>query len=368
MQDEVLDVTIHLGEEASITVHLRYTHGEGVTLTVEVTVNPVVAIEDILTRLCDVLDVVRHLHVEPEAISDTVPSFCLVDILNRTQENSSVRFHLAGILKEMEVEAAADRADTILIELVLSSLVATAVGISCAFSQAVARGSRRSIDATTAECCGNRERVSSDGLNPTDVALVVVQLIADTAVGQVFVSHYGCSNVVAPLLGDVVVVGGTHLSQVTIAVRILVVRLNVNGLHVATITSDVVAGAVGEVERTAIGDSQTVHDVGASTCPTYDAAATGGSFAQEGNLCQTVLDGCSTITLGNDTAVGAIAHNRAIDSDINIASADSTVVDCNDTCCELLVRSNGTLHLQVLDESTKASVVEQCQVICTFRE
>ena len=108
---------------------IGHADSEGMTVAIKVTVNPVTGVEDVLARLRDVLDIVYHLHVESEAISDTVPSFYFVDILNRSQEDRSVGWvELVSIFKIVEVEATASRADAVLVELVLHSLVATAVG------------------------------------------------------------------------------------------------------------------------------------------------------------------------------------------------------------------------------------------------
>ena len=118
-------------------------------------------------------------------------------------------------------------------------------------------------------------------------------------------------------------------------------------------------GCVGISKVTAIADNQTVHDVGASTSPTYDTAAVCGGFAQNGNLCQTVLYSCAAKTSGNNTAVSGITWHRAVDGNVNIATTNGTIVFCHDTCSELVASGNSTRHLQVLDDGSKTSVLEE---------
>ena len=81
----------------------------------------------------------------------------------------------------------ASGAETILVECVSRSYsVACCVGIG----KSLCRGTltiscARSINLTVAECCRNREGISTNGLFPVDLLLVGVQLIANLTVSEV---------------------------------------------------------------------------------------------------------------------------------------------------------------------------------------
>ena len=242
VHDEVLNVAVHHREERSTSAHLGQTNGERVTITIEVAANGIVVIEDVLTWICGVRDVRCHLHVVREAVGNTVQAFSIVNVCNRSQEEALVLVELCGItaIKVVEVEATASGADMTTVEVVLRCQVAAAVGIGDGFfCQAVAIGCCGSIDPTGAECCGNGEGVCADALYPSDGALVVVQLIANTAVCKVGFRHDCCSRVgAAPVDSNIVVV-----ASATIPVGLRIIGCGVNSLNVAIVSCNVSACA-----------------------------------------------------------------------------------------------------------------------------
>ena len=60
--------------------------------------------------------------------------------------------------------------------------------------------------------------------------------------------------------------------------------------------------------------------------------------------------------------MSGITWHRAVDGHVHVAAADDTVVSCYDTGSKLAGRSNCTLHLQVLNNSTEASVLEESRI------
>ena len=365
MHDDVLERTRELGNERSIATVDVHHDSEGMAIAIEIAVNPVAGVEDVLIGLSINLDVVRHLHVDLEAVANTVPAFSYINIVCALQEPSVV---CCVVLQSIEVEAAADGAHAPLVECVLCCLVATAVGeseLSLSLALTVTISSCGSINTSCSKCSGNGERVCADCLYPVDLTLVVVQLIADATVGEILVCNNCRSVVVAPLIGDIVVVVGT---RGTVCIRIFVVSLQINHAHVAAVTSDVRASAVREVEAAAITDDEAVCYGDRSVGPTDETTAVLGSSTCDGELCQTVLDDCTTIGNADKTAVSGVTCHSADYIDVNVAATNDTAAPCSNTGSKLLVGCNGTLHFQVLDDTMHTHITEECGTILALRE
>ena len=229
---------------------------------------------------------------------------------------------------------------------------------------AVAIGGTGCIDLAAAECSRHGEGICTNLLNPCDVALVVVQLIADATVGETVVGNDGDALGVAPCVGCIVVGACT---AGTLVILVTDVFGQVDAYDVAIVTSDGAAVAV-NLEFAAVVDDKTVDDVGTSVAPADDTAAVGGCCTLDGELGEAVLDHCTLIAYADDTAVGGIACYGADHVDVNVAATDCAAAPSSDAAGILLVGGNGTLHLQVLDEGACTDVAEQCHAVCAGRE
>ena len=338
--------------------------GQGVTLTVEVTIHPVAGVEDELAFGSFDFNVINHLHVQLEAVTDTVPTFCQIDVVCGLEKNAVVR---DVKLEAVEVEAAASGTDAIFVECVFSGYC---IGWDVSIGKSLSRGSLtvgRSSSVNTilkaTKSYGNGERIATFTklLNPVNLALVVVQLVADTTVGEFVEGNNGCGVVVAPLLGGVVVVVGT---SGTVSVGILIVGLEVYNIQVAAVTCNVSTGTVGDVEGAAIADNQTVCNVDLVICPANDTAAVLGLLSQNSNLYKTVLDDGATISDTNQAAIRCVTFLAAVDGYISIAATDATAVPASNTSSELCTGGDGTLHFQVLNYSMNTYIAEEsCAIL-----
>ena len=326
VHNDVLECTGELRNEGSIAVIDIHDDGELMTITIEVTVNPVAGIEDVLILFCCVLDVVCHLHINLEAIADTVPAFCQINVGSGLQEVSII---LRTELKTLEVEATTSRADTILVERMCSSLSCSTVRESeVALALAVTVGRTRCIDLTAAECCGNGERINANCLNPVNLALVGVQLIANATVCEIVVCHNTCGSVVTPLVGDIVVRGSTIG---TVCIDVLIVGFQINTSHIATITGNVGTAIIGNVQVAAVGDDEVVGGINRMVAPTYETTAILSGCAENLELNQIVLQNSTATGNCDEAAVCGIACEGAVHSKIDVATADNTVAPYCDT-------------------------------------
>ena len=233
-------------------------------------------------------------------------------------------------------------------------------------SNTVTAGRTAGIHLLGTECCGNGEGVFLQVLNPVNLALVSVQLVADLTVSKVCERNNGCGRSIAgtPLIGDIVVEASTFG---TVDVWIGIVGAQVNDFQVTLVTCKDVAMAIRSVivlETTAIIDNQTVHNVDLVIGPTADTAAVCGLLAIDVNLNQTVLDNGTTITDTGDTAVGSIAFFLADNVNINVTAANTAAVPTCNTSYERAAAGEGSLHLQVLDNGMNTDVAEKsCTVL-----
>ena len=113
MHDNVLECTGELGHERCIAAQIGHFDGKGMTVTVEVSVEPVTCVEDVASGLCDVSNIIGHLDGEPSTVLDTVQTFCQIDILGAIYEESTIlRIAVDGV----DVKGTALLADTELVE------------------------------------------------------------------------------------------------------------------------------------------------------------------------------------------------------------------------------------------------------------
>ena len=360
VHDDVLECTGEVGEQRGIVgFYIRHLDGEFVAVAVEVTVEPVAGVEDEASGLVLVRYVVGHFEAEACTVCDTVPTFCDVDVLCALEEVVTV-LHVA--FEGVDVEASACLTDTELVVLVSCCLRCAFVGEGeFKFALAVAGCGGRSKYLLAAEGCGNGEGIDANLLCPSDVALVVVQLIADATVSQLVVGDDGDALGVAPCIGGIVVGAGT---AGTFAIDVLLVGLHVDSLELAIVTSDGAAVAV-HLEFAAVVDDEAVDDVGTSVAPACDTAAVGGGCALDGELGETVLNHGTLIAYASNAGVSAIACYGADHVNVDVAATDRTVVPCHDTAGLLLVGGDGALNLQVLDEGIVADIAEDCGAVGT---
>ena len=335
MHDDILKPSSgKLGEECDVVAcHFGHLDGEFVSVTIEVTVEPVAGIKDVASGLGCVCQVICQLNAEAGTVRNTVPTLGYIDVFWGLDEVVAV---CQVTLESIDFEAAALLADTELVELVCCCYcIAWSVAKGQhGFALAVTIGRTGSIDLTRTKCCGNGEGICTNLLNPGNVALVGVQLETDATVGKLVIRHDGHALGVAPSIGGIVVRAGT---TGTTAIDVCEVGLQVDGLQVAIVTSDGAAAAVGEIEVAAIIDDKTVDDVGTSVAPTNNTAAVLGSCTIDGELCQTVLNHRTLVSHANDTAVTCITCHRADHIDINVAAHDGTAAPCCDTAGILLL-------------------------------
>ena len=359
VHDDVLERTGKVGEQRGVAAHLGHLDGDGMAVAVEVTVEPVAGVEDVASGLGCVGYVVGQLEAEACTVCDAVPTLGNVDVRCTLDEVVAV---LQVAFEGVDVEAAADCADTELVVLVSGGLHGAFVGegeLSLALAVALCGGGGKYLLA--AEGCGNGERVDANLLCPSDVALVVVQLIADATVSQLVVGDDGDALGVAPCVGGVVV---GACAAGTVVVLVADVILHVDSLELAIVTSDGAAVAV-HLEFAAVVDDQTVDDVCALAAPAYDTAAVGGGGTLDGELGETVLDHRTLVAYASNAAVSAIACYGADHVNVDVAATDRTVVPCHDTAGLLLVGGDGALNLQVLDEGIVADIAEDCGAVGT---
>ena len=119
VHDNVLEVTIEHGQECcTVFLNVNKVDGDCMSVAIEVAVHPVATVEDKLTSGRGAGNVVHHLHVQLEAVLQTVPSFCQIEVISIAKKNrlgSGVKS--CGILETeaIPVELTASCADTILI-------------------------------------------------------------------------------------------------------------------------------------------------------------------------------------------------------------------------------------------------------------
>ena len=359
VHDDVLERTGEVGEQRGVAAHLGHLDGDGMAVAVEVTVEPVAGVEDVASGLGCVGYVVGQLEAEACTVCDAVPTLGNVDVRCTLDEVVAV---LQVAFEGVDVEAAADCADTELVVLVSGGLHGAFVGegeLSLALAVALCGGGGKYLLA--AEGCGNGERVDANLLCPGDVALVVVQLIADATVSQLVVGDDGDALGVAPCVGGIVVGACT---AGTVAIDVLLVGLHVDSLELAIVTSDGAAVAV-HLEFAAVVDDEAVDDVGTSVAPACDTAAVGGGCALDGELGETVLNHGTLIAYASNAGVSAIACYGADHVNVDVAATDRTVVPCHDTAGLLPVGGDGALNLQVLDEGIVADIAEDCGAVGT---
>ena len=92
MQDEVLNdsTTIYIipsrEEGCAFLIDIHHLNGERMPLAVEITLNPVIGIEDKLTRFWLTLNIVCQLQVELTTVLQTVPTFCQEEVIATVDE------------------------------------------------------------------------------------------------------------------------------------------------------------------------------------------------------------------------------------------------------------------------------------------
>ena len=193
----------------------------------------------------------------------------------------------------------------------------------------------RSINPPATERSRNREWICTYSLNPSNPALVVVQLITDFTVCKVCKWHNRHRRVIAaPIVGDIVVV--TRRPR-TIAVAVLIILFEVNNLNLAIVTADVSAGAIAKIKVASIVNNQTVYDIRIRIRPAnYTTTAMGYSTIDD-DLYQTILDNSTISASSGKTTMSAISTRNCADNlNIGPAVANSTPDTSCNTCSKLV--------------------------------
>ena len=329
-------------------------------VTIEVTIEPVACVEDVAAWLCSVLNVVSHLDGEPTTILQTVQAFAKIDIPSSLDKEGAIS-NVA--LQAVNIVASADVTDTKLVVLVSHCLSRTAVGEGefCTIHLAATICGGRCIDLLASKHYGNGEGICTNGLCPCYVALVVVELIADATVGQILIRNNLINALfITPCFGSIVV---STCTARTVIVLVADVVTQVNVYDVTRVTPEGTAFSV-DIKTAIVVDNKAVDDVSTFATPTDDTATIHCFSTADGELGEGVLDHRALIGNAAHTAVGGIAIHRAVHTDINVTTADSTTIPDCDTGCQFLIGLNGTLNLQVLDKRIRTNVAEDgCALI-----
>ena len=268
VHDNILEVTVEEWEEGgTIFFYINKVDGNCMSLTIKAAIHPVVCVKDKLAGRRSTGNVVHHLHVQFEAVLKTVPAFCQIEIFCTAEKNRLGGGVESGGVIEIEtvpVELTTSGADTILVIGMLgnNSVAGSIAEGDFSVGLTLAVGSSRSINLTFILAEYSRYWIwVANVLNPANVALVAVQLIANLTTCHLLRSDNGCSKAEnAPVVGNIVVCISAFR---TVLVAVCIVCSQINGFpKTVAITYQTGTLAVYPVEVAVfVIDNQTVNNV-----------------------------------------------------------------------------------------------------------